>query len=253
MSATFNPLGTSARFAAYIAQNHSDSCISARRAELLASVSDAFSMYVRSDNQTDIQKIVASIKDKDAGGALIRAGVRSAFDAFPKGFTPSKECKSFKTMTPEQQLPFVSGHAAMMAAFESAITNYLVKIEKTEAEKAKAKIEKEARKEKKLQDTIKALGLVDPTTVRPLDNSTIIGTIIDACRAGELTLTDLQTLAAEVNAALDIAQTAHDLKQANMKAVSARKAKAASKAKAEKLLLEKEPQYVQDAVASAIA
>lgn len=253
MSTTFNPSGTSARFASYIAQNHSDSCISARRAELLAAVSDAFSMYVRSDNRTDIEKIIASIRDKDAGGALIRAGVRAAFDAYPKGFTPTKEYKSFKTMPEDKQAPYITGHAAMVAAFESAITNYGVKIEKTEAEKEKAKIEKQARAEKKLNDTIKALGLVDPTTIRPLDNATIIGLVIDACRAKELALADLEMLAADVSAALDIARTEQALAKANMKTKAERKAKAESKAKAEKLALSKEPQYVQNAVASALA
>jgi len=252
MSTTFNPNGTSARFASFIAQNHSDSCISARRAELLTSVSDAFSMYVRSDNRTDIEKIVASIRDKDAGGALIRAGVRAAFDAFPKGFTPTKEYKSFKTMPEDKQAPYIAGHAAMVAAFESAITNYGVKIEKTEAEKEKAKIEKAARAEKKLQDTIKTLGLVDPATIRPLDNTTIMGLIVDACRAGEIALSDLKAFAIEVNAALDIAQTTHDLKQANINAKAASRAKADKKAKAEKLALASEPQYVQDAVASVL-
>lgn len=226
MSTTFNPSGTSARFASYIAQNHSDSCTSARRAELLAAISDAFSLYVRSDNQTDIQKIVASIRDKDAGGALIRAGVRSAFDAYPKGFTPTKEYKSFKTMPEDKQAPYITGHAAMVAAFEIAITNYGVKVEKTEAEKEKAKIEKQARAEKKLQENIKALGLVDPATIRPLDNKTIMGLIVDACRAGEISLSDLKAFAIEVNAALDIAQTTHDLKQANINAKAASRAKA---------------------------
>lgn len=253
MDATFNPSGTSARFASFIAQNHSDSCISARRAELLAAVSDAFSMYVRSDNRTDIEKIVASIRDKDAGGVLIRAGVRAAFDAYPKGFTPTKDARSFKTLAPESQAPYIAGHAAMVAAFESAIVNYGVKIEKTEAEKEKAKSEKAARAEKKLQDTIKALGLVNPATVRPLDNATIIGLIIDACRAKELALADLEMLAADVSAALDIARTEQALAKANMKTKAESKAKAERKAKAEKLALSKEPQYVQNAVASALA
>jgi len=253
MSTTFNPSGTFARFASFIAQNHSDSCISARRAELLAAVSDAFSMYVRSDNRTDIEKIVASIRDKDTDGTLIRVGIRAAFDVYPKGFTPTKEYKSFKTMPEDKQAPYIAGHAAMVTAFESAIVNYGVKVEKTEAEKEKAKIEKAARAEKKLQDTIKALGLVDPATIRPLDNKTIVGLIVDACRAGEISLVDLQMLAAEVNGALDIAQTTHDLKQANMKAKAESKAKAERKAKAEKRALSREPQYVQDAIASALA
>lgn len=252
MAITFNPVGTSARFASFIAQNHSESCISAKRAELLASVSDAFSMYIRSDNQTDIQKIVASIRDKDTDGGLIRAGIRAAFDAYPKGFTPTKECKSFKTMPADKQAPYIAGHSAMMAAFESSITKYLVKTEKTAEEKEKAKIEKQARAEKKLNDAIKSLGLVDPSTVRPLDNATIIGVIVDACRAGELVLADLQMLATEINAALDIAQTARDMAQANIKAKATSKAKADKKAKAEKLALASEPQYVQDAVASVL-
>lgn len=253
MSTTFNPSGTSARFASFIAQNHSDSCVSAKRAELLASVSDAFSMYVRSDNRTDIEKIVSNIRDKDTGGALIRAGVRAAFDVYPKGFTPSKEYKSFKTMPEDKQAPYITGHAAMVAAFESAIVNYGVKVEKTEAEKEKAKIEKQAKAEKKLQDTIKALGLVDPTTIRPLDNATIIGLVIDACRAKELALADLEVLATDVNAALDIARTEQALAKANINAKAESKAKAERKAKAEKLALSREPQYVQDAVASALA
>jgi len=252
MSTTFNPAGTSARFASFIAQNHSESCVSARRAELLVAISDAFSMYVRSDNRTDIEKIIASIRDKDAGGALIRAGVRAAFDAYPKGFTPTKEYKSFKTMPEDKQAPYITGHAAMVVAFESAITNYGVKIEKTEAEKEKAKIEKAVRAEKKLQDTIKALNLVNPATIRPLDNATIMGLIVDACRAREISLVDLQMLAAEVNGALDIAQTTHDLKQANINAKATSRAKADKKAKAEKLALASEPQYVQDAVASVL-
>lgn len=251
MSTTFNPNGTSARFASFIAQNHSDSCISARRAELLTSVSDAFSMYVRSDNRTDIEKIVASIRDKDTNGTLIRVGIRAAFDVFPKGFTPTKEYKSFKTMPEDKQALYIAGHGAMMAAFESAIVNYGVKVEKTEAEKAKAKVEKQARAEKKLQDSIKALGLVDPATVRPLDDATIAGLVIDLCRAGTLSLATLQALHCEVTAALQVAATAHELQAARASAKASEKTKASAKASAEKNALAKEPEYVRAAVAFA--
>lgn len=252
---TFNPTGTVSRFAEFIAENHSESCIAAKRATLLSSVSDAFSQFARANDRSGIYDVLKTIKDKDVGGLLIKHGIDSAFDAFPTGFKPDakKGLKSFKTLTTEQQTPYITGHGLMMQAFESAIVNYGVKVELSDEEKAKRKIEKQARAEKKLNDSIKALGLVDPATVRPLDNSTVIGIVVDLCRAGDMALVDLQSLAHEVNAALTIAQTAHELAQANMRAKNTAKVKADKKAKEEKIALSKEAQYVQAAVASATA
>ena len=251
----FNPIGTVSRFAEFIAENHSDSCIAAKRATLLSSVSDAFSQFARADDRSGIDKVVATIKDKDAGGALIRHGIREAFTVYPVGFRPDakKGLKSFKTLSTDQQEQYIIGHGLMMQAFESAIVNYGVKVELSDEEKAKRKTEKQARSEAKLNQTIKALGLVDPTTIRPLDNSTVIGLVVDLCRAGDMALPDLEALAHEVNAALTIAQTAKQLADANMKAKVSAKVKADKKAKEEKIALSKEAQYVQAAVASATA
>jgi hypothetical protein len=250
---TFNPTGTATRFAEYIAEHHSDSCIASQRANLLKAVSDAFSMYVRSDNQTDIQKIVASIKDKDINGSLIRQGVRSAFEVYPKGFTPSKEHKSFKTMTPEQQKPYIAGHAKMMAAFEGVIVNYLARPVKTDEERQKSKIERAARAERKLQDSIKAMGLVDPSTVRPLNDDTIVGLIIDMLQAGGMSLDTLTMLEAEITAAKLAAAQRWELEAAREANKTKTNKTKANKAKADREAFDAEPPFAQAAILAATA
>ena len=252
---TFNPVGTVSRFAEFIAENHSDSCIAAKRATLLSSVSDAFSQFARANDRSGIYDVLKTIKDKDVGGLLIKHGIDNAFEAFTTGFKPDakKGLKSFKTLAPDQQAHYITGHGLMMQAFESAIVNYGVKVELSDEEKAKRKTEKQARSEAKLNQTIKALGLVDPATVRPLDNSTVIGMVVDCCRAGNLELATLEMLLCEVTAAHDVAKTVAEKHEAAKAAKAANKIKQEKKAKAEKIAFAKEAPYVQAAILSATA
>ena len=165
-------------------------------------------IYIRGNKSAlfDARQNLKNTPKDNAIGEALTCGIRAAGVAYyiaPKGV-------KFDAQSPDDLAMWQSHIEAGCEAFNASLDASTAwdKVVRTDEEKQKAKIKKEAKDLERVNAQVASLGLVDPKTIRPFNASEIQSVYIDEVIAGSYSMDQLQVVMQHLKDALSILKKA---------------------------------------------